>query len=206
MSRSEFYPWSLLLEVGDYFIVPESVKPHSYMSQLVAQRNYRGGKEVKLSSVKTTHGTLVIVVQVGEEMPPYEFVTPEGIYASTSRQHLIRTQAPDTPLGDRPVRAKKTVSQLVEAMTQDQRIANLPWWYDKKGTLVFNPKVATPEDLDKWYNKQKMPGPDQPYPDYYHLDENLIRREPTNQSGVDVDEELEGFWGDPPIVDGEQTA
>lgn len=190
MSRTEVYPWSLLTEVGDYFAVPDTVKPYSYMSQLIAQRNYRAGKGLKLTTVKTTYGTIVLVAQIGDELPPFEFRTPEGILAVTSRENVKRSQDHNTPLGERPTRPVRSQREIVAAMTTDMKIANLPWWYDGKGTLVFNPKVATPEDLDRWYNKQKMPGPDDPYPDYYNLDEYMqIKPSASGQSGVDVDDE-----------------
>lgn len=188
MSRAELYPWSLLTEVGDYFAVPSTFKPHQYMSQLVAQRNYKAGHGVKLTACKTSYGTIVFVAQVGDEKPPYEFLTPEGIMAVTSRDHLLRYQTESTPLGERAVRPKRTVSQIVEAMSWEMRTENLPWWYDNKGQLVFNAKIATEEDTDKWYRREKMPGKDDPYPEYYNLDENLTRK---SRSQVMEDEEPE---------------
>lgn len=175
MSRTEIYPWSLLTEVGDYFAVPEKVKPFAYMSALVAQRNYRTASSVRLSANKTTYGTIVMVVQIQDREPPYEYLSPEGIMAITGKQHVASAIRGD--LGERPVMRKRTVSEIVKQMSVEVKEANLPWWYDPKtNNLVFNPKVATPEDLEKWYSKQKMPGPNDPYPEYYHLDENLIRK------------------------------
>lgn len=183
------YPWSLLTEVGDYFAVPQELKPFTYMSMLVSQRNYRGGTGVRLAATKTTYGTIVMVTQVREEKPPFEYLSPEGIMSITGKQH-VRSQDHTTPVGERARVAKRTISQIVALMPIEQREANLPWWYNQKGQLIFNPKVATEADLEKWYNKEKMPGPDVPYPDYYKLDENLIRHEEPDEE-IDEDEFFE---------------
>jgi hypothetical protein len=183
------YPWSMLTEVGDYFAVPAEFKHFAYVSALVAQRNYRTASKVRYSATKTSYGTIVMVAQVGEEKPPFEYLSPEGIMSVTSRA-AIRAQGPHTALGERATVAKRTVSQIVGQMSVEQKEANLPWWYDKKGQLVFNSKVATPADLERWYNKEKMPGKDEPYPAYYDLDENLTKRE---RSGDDEADEAEFF-------------
>jgi hypothetical protein len=175
MSRAEMYPWSLLTEVGDYFAVPSTLKPFSYMSQLIAQRNYRGGTGVRLTAVKTSYGTIILVSQVGEELPPYDFLSPEGIYSVQSKQH-VRSQGPGSPLGERPTAPKRKVSEIVARMSIDEKLHNLPWWYDDKGTFVMNSKIAVKADHERWFTKQPMPGKDVPYPDYYNLDENLHRK------------------------------
>lgn len=185
MSRTELYPWSMLTEVGDYFVVPASFKPSGYVCQLVAQRNYKGGYGIKLSATKLSYGTIVMVVQVRDEVAPHDYISPEGILSITGKQYL-RSQDHTTPLGERPQVAKRTVSQIVALMPIEQREANLPWWYDKKGQLIFNSKIATQADLERWYNKEKMPGKDEPYPAYYNLDENLIKRDEPDD---EVDEE-----------------
>lgn len=176
MSRTEIYPWAMLTEVGDYFAVPTSFKPYSYMSMLVAQRNYKTVSGQKLTTHKTTYGTIVMLAQVRDELPPYEFLSAEGIMSITDKRYLMKlAREPHDPTGEKPTRPVRTVSQMVNVMTLEAKQANLPWWYEK-GKLVFNPRVATKEDLDAWVSKQKTFNKDAPYPDYYHLDEDLTRK------------------------------
>lgn len=195
MGRSETYPWSLLTEVGDYFCVMTETKPFSYMSMLVSQRNYRF-KDRKFSCVKTSYGSIVLLAQLLDETPPYEF-NHEGILCSTSRQHLIRSHvhAPDPAApGERPVAPPRTQQQIVAMMSPEQREYNLPWWKDPKtGQLLFNGKVATMADAEKWVSKTWRPDPDAPYPDYYHLDENLQRKS-RDQLMMETEEDEED-WG-----------
>lgn len=183
MSRSEIYPWSLLVEVGDYFAVPTEMKPFSYMSALVSQRNYKNTK-IKFSATRTTYGTIVMVAQVGEEPPPYDYKSADGIMAIEGKRKL-RSQDHNTPLGDRPNMPPRSVKQIVASMSPETREANLPWWTDPRtGKLVFNSKVATPEDLEKWYRGEKLP---EHYPDYYDLDSSLIKRTPEAEEEQEED-------------------
>jgi hypothetical protein len=39
--RPESYPWSMLTQVGDFFLGSEDVKPYSYVTAYVSQRNHR---------------------------------------------------------------------------------------------------------------------------------------------------------------------
>lgn len=206
MAKPEIYPWSLLTEVGDYFCVPADLKPFPYVSQYVTQKNYRLVGQMKYSATKTSYGTIVMLAQIGEETPPYEFNSPEGILSSTSRKHLISSmydKADQKRLGEKAVVAERTIQQKVNAMSWEVRNANLPWWYDpKKGTLVVNPEVIKEPEATLFYTKQFNPGPDMPYPDHYNLDENLLRR-----SEAPATEEEEEEWGDqtfPPSGEDEQ--
>ncbi len=183
------YPWSLLTEVGDYFCVPTEVKLHAYMNQLVAQKNYRLGHEMKYVATKTTYGTIVMLVQINDEVPPHEFKSPEGILASTSRKHLIESKSRDLKLGEKPVVPKRTQGQIVAAMSWQVREANLPWWYDPhKGTLLVNTKIIKEPESTLWMTKKFNPGIEAPYPAHYNLDENLIIREVVEEDEADWNE------------------
>ena len=203
MAKPELYPWSLLTEVGDYFCVPAELKPFPYMSAYVTQKNYRLAGKMKYSATKTSYGTIVMLVQIGDEIPPHEFNSPDGVLSSTSRRQVLASMAnPRENLGEKPVVPERTQQQKVNAMSWEVRNANLPWWYDpKKGTLVVNPEVIKEPEASLFYTKQFNPGPETPYPEHYNLDENLIRR--TEAPAAEEDEEE---WGDqtfPPS--GEET-
>jgi hypothetical protein len=151
VARVEFYPWSLLTEVGDYFCVPSEVKLFAYMSQLVAQKNYRNDGLMKYVATKTSYGTIVMLTQIGEELPLHEFVSPDGILASTSRRHLIesRSEPNGSSIGEKAVVPKRTQGQIIAAMHWEVRNNNLPWWYDPvKGTLVVNTKLIKEPEAD----------------------------------------------------------
>lgn len=195
MARAEIYPWSLLTEVGDYFVVPYSFKAYQYMSALVSQRNYRLRGVIKYACEKTTAGSIVMVVEVESETPAHEFVTPEGIMCLTSRQlgsAIVKDRTLD--LGTKPHAPKRTQRQIVDMMSVDVRTQNLPWWHDSRtGKVVGNPKVMTQEDVERYLvRREPFPGPDVPYPDYYRLDENLMRRP------EEADEEED--FGEHPII------
>lgn len=154
----------MLVEVGDYFCVPEEFKPFSYMGRLVSQRNSKM-KDRKFSATRTNYGTIVMLAQVGEEIPPHEYVSPDGILSSTSRS-------------DRePSTAKLTQQQIINRMTPAVREANLPWWFDpQNGRLLVNPKICRDPELELWHNNKFSPKPEDPYPAQYRLDENLLIR------------------------------
>lgn len=192
MSRAEIYPWSLLTEVGDYFCVPESFKPYSYMSLLVSQKNYRMKGITKYTCEKTSYGTIVMLAQIGDEIPPYEFQSEEGILSISSRK--VGLQPPSRlTVGDAPVRPKRTQVQMISMMPPAKRNANLPWWYDAEGNFVTNPGVITEEDENKYVILgETPPGPEDPYPEYYGLDENLERRTKSMEE-----------WEEEPVITGD---
>lgn len=192
MSRNELYPWSLLTEVGDYFVVPKEFKEHDYMSRLVSQKNYRREGPRRFISAKTSIGTIVMLAEIEGEVPPHEFVSAEGILSSTSRQHLLRTMPHDNPIGDKPQRAKRTQKEIVAMMSQEMRLQNLPWWFDPhNGKLLMNLRVAKDPELTAWQKNEFTPTPETPYPDHYNLDANLMVREEPDPGEVD---EVEDEW------------
>src|SRR6266511_623191 len=211
MSRNETYPWSLLTEVGDYFCVPSSFKPYQYVSMMVAQKNYRLAGTLKYTTVKTTYGCIVLLCQVSDEEPAHEFVTPEGILASTSRRHLIaQAEAPSSSLGERPSVPKRTVSQITDAMHWTIREANLPWWFDPRTRkLVVNPKLIQEPESSLWMSKEFNPDKDDPYPEHYHLDQDLMRKTRDQimaEEAEEAESEEEEDWGPPPTInDGEDS-
>lgn len=200
MSREEVYPWATLTQVGDYFLVTEEFRPncHYFMNATVAQRNkyYKG--RAKYTCVKTTYGCIVMLVQVGEDMPGYDYAVMGGVFASAKRFDHTATQ----PLGNRPKARELSQYEKIQRMSQPGRVDNLPWWYDG-GKLVWNNNGAKrPEDLDAWLNNRFPFGPNDPYPEFYMLDENLIKRaEPVlDNDPVDEDED-EDFGGEPIYVE-----
>lgn len=191
MSRAEMYPWSSLHRVGDFFIVPYSIKPHSYVSMMVNQRNYRMKENGphRWCSFKAQFGTIVFLAEIIGQVPEHDFATPDGVLGFNS-------DAKPAPPGAPPL----TLFQKVAKLNLAEKQMNLPWWFSD-GQLIFNPQVATSEDLDKWYHKVLRVTPDTPYPDYYHLDENLIRRPPAPDS-EDEDDEVEPWsMDDAPIIE-----
>lgn len=202
MSRAEIYPWSLLTEVGDYFTVPEAFKPNSYVSAMVSQRNYRLQGLKRFVAAKTSYGTIVMLCQINEEMPPYEFMTPDGVTGSTSRQQLImdaQVQDSELPMSNRPIRVKRTQSQIVAQMALQVKQENLPWWHDPRtGKLVTNPKLMQEPETSLWLKNQFAPGPDDPYPEHYNLGPDMMRRSREDMLS-DVDDEEEDF-GEHPII------
>lgn len=195
MSRAEVYPWSLLTEVGDYFVVPYDFKPYQYMSMMTSQRNYKMKGRVRYACEKTTMGSIVLVAEVNEEVPPHDLEFPHGIiccYSKASAPSTVndRTQT----LGSRPKSPDRTQSQRVANMSMDMKLANLPWWRDERtGKMIGNPRIMTQEDTTKYLIKQeKYPDPNIPYPDYYRLDENLMQYE--------VNDDEDEDFGEHPII------
>lgn len=190
-----------MTEVGDYFCVPSEFKPYTYMSMLISQKNYRDTTRRFVCS-KTSYGSIVLLAQVNDEIPPYEFASSEGILSISSRKNVQLAQAPDTPLGERPVVAKRTQQQIMDMMSHEMKLANLPWWWEK-GTFRWNGEYRNkrPEDSEAFVknNRKHFGGPNTPYPEFYNLDENLIKR-PV------VDEEEEEDWGPDPIFTDEEQA
>jgi hypothetical protein len=194
MARTEMYPWSLLTEVGDYFCVPDSFKPHSYMSLLVSQRNYRMKGIAKYACEKTSYGSIVIMAQVGEELPPYEFVSAEGILSISARAVGI-DKTHKISIGDAPVLPKRTQQKLIDMMSPEMKQRNLPWWFDSRSEKwVTNPAVIKPTDVDKYIlGGQPFPSAEDPYPEYYNLDEDLQIKETID--------EAEDEWAGESVVD-----
>ena len=192
MAKTELYPWSTLQKVGDYFIVMEEFKPYHYMNAIVSVRNnYQRGK-FKYSCVKTTYGCIVMLAQVQDYMPEYDVEIAEGLRA------LVTSTGPRdrAPLGNRPETRELTVSEKVNRMSPEVRENNLPWWYDGvNGKLVWNGKIANKSDTEQYF-KGWRPDKNEPYPEIYDLDSNLIKRD----RPVEEDEENEDF-GDHPIFD-----
>jgi hypothetical protein len=189
MAAPEIYPWSQLQNVGDFFIVLDHFKKFPYISMMISQRNYKMKGEIRYSATRLTYGTLVAVVQYGvEEMRGYEY--SPGVL-------LPRT-------GVEVVNSIKEMSQSekIQHMSIDDRMANLPWWENPKipGTMLMNVRVMTQGDIQKYMMKrQPHPLPDDPYPDYYDLDDNLRKR----PSLITADEEPEEDWGDQMFEPGE---
>lgn len=178
MSRTELYPWTMLREVGDYFLLPKTVQPFEYMKRFVAVRNSRLKGVSKHVVADLGDHTIVILAQVNSEVPPYEYEDSSGALCSGSRNVLIeKLRGNVQEVGVKPVVAPRTVSQKVAAMSPEQRMANLPWWYDPRtGHFLVNPKIIDDEDSDLWHKGLLKPGSETPYPEKYHLDDDLQRK------------------------------
>lgn len=190
MPPGEMYPWSTLERVGDYFIVLHEFKPYEHMNATISVRNRNMKGRIKYCCVKTTYGSIVMVAQVQDYVPEHEVEILPGLLART-------TNVGPSPvsLGNKPVSRQLTQQERINMMSWQMRKANLPWWYDEKGTLVAN-GLKEPE-LSKWMSGQFKPHPEAPYPDHYNLDENLMRRE------VEEPDEVEEWENDePPIING----
>lgn len=197
MSRPEMYPWSLLTVPGDYFIVSDAVKPYPYISAMVSQRNYRLGGN-RYAVARCNEGAMVILTR-GDELPtPYDSELSPGIFIKKAIQSKAQVNLDD---GDNPYKLRLTPQEpklsqmeIISRMTPEEKQANLPWWYDPKtGKTLINGKVMDEEDADKYVGRrEKLPGPNDPYPKKYNLDENL-RRIPRHL--VDDGDEEED-WGD----------
>ena len=202
MSKAEMYPWSMLSEVGDYFIVPYHFKQHSYVSMLISQRNYKCVDSKKYSASKTHHGTIVMVIEFNKELPAYEFKTEQGILCSSSRKFAQSLEAQSLPVGERPQTSQRRLVDRVAVMSVDERNSNLPWWYDpKNGKLLWNGKVADEADTARYMGGWHPPT-DFEYIEKYGLDYHLNKKV---QHEGDQDEEED--YGDHPIIgdDDEQT-
>ena len=196
MSRVEIYPWSTLTEVGDYFAVTTELRPdaQSFMYATVAQRNsYRRGL-MKYACSKTTYGCIVMLVQVGDEVPDHDYSPAPGILARVEGKPA--TGVPMKPrlpaLGNRPPVKELSQSEKVARMTRESKNANLPWWYEG-GKLLWNPAVPKrKEDVEAYIGQKFAFGPDDPYPEFYNLDNNLTRIE-RERTMLEEDDE-EDLW------------
>lgn len=196
MSRAEIYPWSMLEAVGDYFVVPEDFKPFQYISRIVSQQMYKNGKTYRYSCTKTTYGSIVMLVQVGEDLPAYEYATDDGVLVC--RMGVAKTIQPE--FGDRPKVKHMSQEEKIARMSHAMRQANLPWWTDPKTDQpVLNTKLLLPADIEKYVrNRERIPGNNIPYPADYQLDQNLIRY--TEAALSELDDEEEEDFGEPPII------
>lgn len=194
MSRNEMYPWSTLERVGDYFIVLHEFKPYEHMNATISIRNRNMQGRIKYSCTKTTYGCIVMVAQVLDHLPEHEVEIVPGLYARTTNVG----PSPVT-LGNKPPVRELTQAERVAQMSASVRVANLPWWHDPKtGMLVVSSTLLQEPEASLWYKKQFNPKPNDPYPAHYHLDQNLMRRNPVEQT-----EEDEEGWGDQTFQPGE---
>jgi hypothetical protein len=180
----------MLTQVGDFFMVSEDVKPYSYVAAYVSQRNHRLNGEMVYTCRKIPGGSFV-------SLSYYEGWTPnnleefgEGVWVSKHGGG-----------GPAPRGLKEVTEEIATKMTQERRVArlslehkveNLPWWWDK-GKPLLNSRVLTESDRRKYgVGKQPVPGPNEPYPSYYNLDENFIRH-------VDEDEDSGEYFEEPEL-------
>lgn len=182
MSRESLYPWAALERVGDYFVVDEeaSGKSARFMKQTVWIRNKlcaEKGLGLRYAVAQTSYGCVVFLAQTHESLPEGGVETSPGIH--TYATDISQVPSPrSTTLGTRPKPQKMSQSERVARMSAAQREANLPWWWDS-GRLIWNmnPRIKKrPEDLDAFMEKRFSFRPDDPYPDEYWLDEDLMRK------------------------------
>lgn len=193
MSRHETYPWSALIAVGDYFVVPYDLKPYSYMTRLVSQRNWRNntvGDSPKYACAKIESGTIIFVAEVGGRAPFSNFQTDNGIFGyAESMNNVPAVSIGLSEIGKfkHPVR---TQSQRVAMLSLEQKTANLPWWFNPQtGLMVANPSVMTEADIQKYLiEKEPLPDENDPYPEYYNLDDSFMRRDPSDEEDEDFGE------------------
>lgn len=188
--RPETYPWTSLTEVGDFFVVSETVRPYSYVSAYVSQRNHRLNGEMIYACKKIPGGTHVSLAyregwdpKVLDEFTPNVWVGRAGAGGSAPKGIVEIAEE---------VRAKETQEKRVARLSLEHKMENLPWWWDK-GKPLLNSRVLTESDRRKYgVGKQPVPGPNEPYPSYYNLDENFIRH-------VDEDEDSGEYFEEPEL-------
>lgn len=168
MSKMETYPWSTLEKVGDHFFVEEKTQTQQYMSALVSQRNYHHQGTRRYAVGRVTGGTVVFLAQVEDYAPQGLVETRPGIWAMKARVSVETKSA--RGLGD-----SLSQEDRVKLMPLNERLENLPWWWDKNKAVV-NARVMTREDSKRYITGgETIPGPNVPYPEYYRLDEDLRR-------------------------------
>lgn len=190
MARDEIYPWSTLRNVGDYFIVETKVRPYSYVSQLVSQRNYRV-KSQKLSYTKTDYGTIVMLAEIPGEYPPIGYEYTLGVYTGPIMERVFEVEKEAEAPGARPLPRVLTMKERVARMSVEEKNANLPWWYDPKNNqLLVNTRLIKEPESTMWMEKRFTPNVNDPYPEHYNLDDDLkIKRD-------EEQEDEEEDWGD----------
>lgn len=175
--RPETYPWSALTEVGDFFVVSETVKPYSYVAAYVSQRNHRLDGEMIYSCRKIPGGTYVSLAyyqgwdpRILEEFGESVWVgRPVGGGDSAPGPKGIEEIAAE-------VAARETQEKKIRRLSQEHKLTNLPWWWED-GKPMLNSRVMTQKDTEKYVlGRQPVPGPNEPYPAHYNLDENFVRR------------------------------
>lgn len=194
MSRIEIYPWSTLQKVGDYFVVTEDFKAnsHYFMNATVAQRNKHKKSVFKYTCVKTTYGCIVMLVQIGDDVPPYDYEVVDGIYAIATAFDNTATQ----PLGNKPKARELTHKEKVDRLPLAVKQENLPWWYED-GKLLWNPKVEKRrEDTEAYYKGTFQFGAMDPYPEFYNLGSDFRKKSDTEEH-IESEED----WGEAPIID-----
>lgn len=191
MTRTPIYPWETLQKVGDYFIVLESyrVQAHYFMNATVAQRNKQKAGQFKYSCIKTSYGCIVMLVQIGEDIPPYDYVVMEGIMAVATFDGSAKQE-----LGNKPLARELTQQELIMRMSPEVRAANLPWWREPNGKLTMNPNIAKRRDMEKFAAGEFNPGPNDPYPSYYNLGPDLLNNEEPEMT--EEEDELYGTGAD----------
>jgi hypothetical protein len=194
MARTEIYPWTTLESVGDYFFVLSEFRDYYHMNATVAQRNKHYSGRMKYACVRTTYGSLIVLAQVHSDTPTHDYEVVEGVYAKSAATEPgegdVRTQV----LGKRPeVRRQLTQQERISRMPRGVRLANLPWWWE--GTdFVWNVGVRRrPEDVESYMSGNFKFGPNDPYPEFYRLDENFVRRGDQDSPVDDVEDE-EDMW------------
>lgn len=198
MSRTEIYPWSTLEKVGDYFVVTtdfEKKPAHYFMNATVAQRNKHQEGRMKYSCIKTSYGCIVMLVQIADHLPPYDYEVVPGIYAMATFDHNAKQQ-----LGDRPQTREMTMQEKIDRLPFSVKAENLPWWWEK-GEFRWNGNIKRKrsEDIDAWMkNDRSRFMPNMPYPEFYNIGEDFRIREPE----PDIEEEED--WGPDPIFVNEE--
>ncbi len=201
MSRTPIYPWETLQRVGDYFIVLESYRPqaHYFMNATVAQRNKQKSGQFKYCCIKTSYGCIVMLAQIGEDIPPYDYEVVEGVLGVATFDGSAKQE-----LGNKPLGRELTQQELVMRMSHEVKMFNLPWWRESNGKLFMNHGVAKKRDIEKWARGEFNPGPNDPYPEYYDLGPDLLRRGELDLT-EDEEDELFGTGADA-VMDEENTS
>lgn len=193
MSRTETYPWSRLKYPGDYFIVMADFKPYTYVAAMVAQHNYKD-KNRRYVASKCDEGTIVLLAwEMGVPTLFDDMFTPGVMIKLYSHDETVKPQTTAFIQGQMETR-HLTQEQKINLMTREDKLINLPWWWED-GRPILGKKMDR-EDVTKYVvQKQKIPGPNVPYPDKYNLDENL-RIKSTQPEFMTQDDEEEEPWAD----------
>lgn len=197
MSRKEIYPWSLLCEVGDYFMVPVEFKSYEEVKRYVSVKNSLMKYSIRYDCVKNDNVTVVMLMSIMGELPPYEYINEYGIMCNASRRDTLRAAkaGEETVLGVKPTVPKRTQAQIIARMSAEERQANLPWWYDpSNGKLLVNTRLIKEPEGTLFHENKFRPSPEAPYPEHYNLDENLRLKTREQQWDEEDEEDFgEGF-------------
>lgn len=191
MAREEIYPWATLEHVGDYFAVMPDFRTYYHMNATVAQRNKHYSGRMRYACVKTTYGCLVILAQVQDQLPPHDYEVVNGLYAKSPTTEPGEGEIFSTSLGKRPARRELTQEERIARIPRATRLDNLPWWWEGE-KFIWNVAVdRRAEDVEAYMSGKFKFGPEDPYPEFYNLDENFIKRV---EPGSVLDEEDEDEW------------